>query len=470
MIILNQKTKHNDINNDIFNKLQKLAKNNFYEKKGSFFTTNHHLINTKNLKWFKSFVFKKPINLLFSLDQFLFEFSKKKPQKRRSSEFQQQLKEQKKITLFYGNLSKKELTKIIKKAEKNQGYFYRNFLCLLEKRLDVALYRSGFAKTIPLSRQLITHKTILVNNKIITIPGYILQPGDCISVHPKRVNFLTSFLLNSFKKSWKKRNAVSKLNHAHNAYSQKKNLRGKSGIIKKSYNTLNGLIYSILKKINSRTHFKITKNSILLLDPSRVRHFLYPTLSCSTPFTKNDECMLDIFSNTLSSKSNKKHKNHLTLIKYKPLISSHAKYLLFSLKQNGYLFSEKKPVFINSRNYFYLKSKQLQNSLTKQKSKKLNTTLYQSKSHVVHKTLMLKTFILMNSNKLFKHFLIPEFKNNFIKKLFSHRNVRLLKLGGLKSLHLEISYSLLKAIYLYSPQRLNFPFHLNIDLLSRAFK
>ena len=56
---------------------------------------------SKDVSLYVSLV-KKPINLLFSLDQFLFEFSKKTYQQKKTGEFFQQLKERKKLSLFYG--------------------------------------------------------------------------------------------------------------------------------------------------------------------------------------------------------------------------------------------------------------------------------------------------------------------------------------------------------------------------------
>ena len=442
MTILKKNLKQYDKNlqNDILEKLEKLAQNNlvYQAQKGHFFMNNQQYPNTKNFKWFRYFFFKKPINLLFSLDQFLFEFSKKQPQKRRSSEFQQQLKEKKKITLFYGNLSKKELTKIIEKTKKYQGYFYRNFFSLLERRLDVVLYRCGFAKTISVARQLITHKKILINNKIVTIPGYIVQSGDCISVQAKYTDSLSNNILLSLKRSLKKRRSLinfdSKFiknkyflfgtNISQNFFKKFNNIKNN----KKSYKTIKSLMNLLLKKINSRAYLKIKQKSIV------------------------------------------KFNNYLTLIKYKPLLSNQAKFLLFSLKKNNYLLSDKKPFFNHSKNLFFLKERQ--RKIINKRYKKFNTklSLFEKKNMVLYRNLILKIFVLMNSQKIFKYFLISGFKKYFFKKRFSFQNVKSLKFGGLKPLHLEVSYSLLKIIFLYSPQRIKFPFYINIDLLARSFK
>lgn len=453
MTKLKNTTNQYNINHDLFNKLKILAgnqKNTLCETASNYNVVpknNQIYTNTKNFRWFKYFFVKKPINLLFSLDQFLFEFSKKQPQKRRSSEFQQQLKEQKKIALFYGNLSKKEVTKIIEKIKRYQGYFYKNFFCLLERRLDIVLYRSGFAKTISLARQIITHEKILVNNKIITTPGYNLKSGDCISVHPKYLDFFSNNLLLTFKKNILKKTKMepkfSKLG-IQNIFKKFHHIKK----TKKSYKTVNSLIHLLLKKINSRAHIKIRK--------------------------------------TLLGKGN----NYLTLIKYKPLISNSSKYLLFSLKQSNCLLSEKKPFFFNSKNLLILKEKQRKifhkqqyknqnkkNSSNfanwKQKNSFYGTSDFKynsKKNSILYKNLILKTLVFLNSQMIFKNFFNSEIKKHFLKKHFLFKKINFSKFGGLKPLHLEISYNLLKIIFLYSPQRLNFPFYINIDLLSRAFK
>ena len=60
-----------------------------------------------------------------------------------------------------------------------------NMLQLLESRLDNVVYRLGLASSRPASRQMVSHKHILVNNKSVNIPSYIVAPGDVIEVRDK---------------------------------------------------------------------------------------------------------------------------------------------------------------------------------------------------------------------------------------------------------------------------------------------
>lgn len=431
-MISNSKFANNNFTLEIFEKLKMLADTEnktqnfsltkFEHLQGDFqkkdFFINYHY-NTTIFKWFKYFYIKTPINLLFSLDQFFFEFLKKQSRKKRPSEFQQQLKEQKKLALFYGILSKKELKKIIENTKNYQGYFYKNFFSLLEKRLDVVLYRNGFAKTITLARQQIKHKKILVNNKVVTIPSYILEPGDCISVELRYADSISTALLLSLKTSFKLRRHFDK----NSIFRPIKRKFTTLKLSEKSYRILKSLIQLLIKKIAKRADIKIKPNNLLL-------------------------------------------------IKYKPLITNQAKSLIYSLKKNKYILSEKKPLFIHSKNCFFSKRNKKKKSFNKQEfsNKKFQINRFQTKTNFVYENLINKLFNLLNNNTTFQHFLIPEFKKHSLKKRFFFYNVKSLKYGGLKPLHLETSYSLLKTIYLYAPQRLKFPFSINIDLIARAYK
>jgi small subunit ribosomal protein S4 len=60
-----------------------------------------------------------------------------------------------------------------------------NFLVLLERRLDNVVYRLGFTNTRNEARQLISHRHFLVNDKPVTIPSYLLKPGDTVELKEK---------------------------------------------------------------------------------------------------------------------------------------------------------------------------------------------------------------------------------------------------------------------------------------------
>ena len=107
-------------------------------------------------------------------------------QSRRSklSNYGVQLQEKQKIKFMYG-LLEKQFRLTFEKAEKMKGETGTNMLQLLECRLDNVVYRLGFAPSRPSGRQMVSHKHFLVNNKVVNIPSYIVNPGDVIEVREK---------------------------------------------------------------------------------------------------------------------------------------------------------------------------------------------------------------------------------------------------------------------------------------------
>jgi small subunit ribosomal protein S4 len=95
-----------------------------------------------------------------------------------------QLREKQKIRRLYGVLEK-QFRNYYKMAARQKGATGENLMALLERRLDNVVYRMGFASTRAEARQLVTHKAILVNDKIVNVPSFLVNPGDTISVRQK---------------------------------------------------------------------------------------------------------------------------------------------------------------------------------------------------------------------------------------------------------------------------------------------
>ena len=95
-----------------------------------------------------------------------------------------QLREKQKIKFMYG-LLEKQFRLTFQKADKMKGETGTNMLQLLESRLDNVVHRLGFAISRPAARQLVSHKHILLNNKCVNIPSYIVKPGDVVSIRNK---------------------------------------------------------------------------------------------------------------------------------------------------------------------------------------------------------------------------------------------------------------------------------------------
>ncbi len=104
--------------------------------------------------------------------------------KARLSGYGVQLREKQKIRRFYGVLEK-QFSLYYKHAARQKGATGENLMVLLERRLDNIVYRMGFASTRAEARQLVTHKAILVNEKLVNIPSYLVQVGDVISIRQK---------------------------------------------------------------------------------------------------------------------------------------------------------------------------------------------------------------------------------------------------------------------------------------------
>jgi small subunit ribosomal protein S4 len=109
--------------------------------------------------------------------------SKKKPpvSRRKVSEYGLQMKEKQKAKFIYGILEK-QFRIYFAKAAKKKGIVGENLLVMLEYRLDNAVFRMGFARTRREARQIVGHKLITVNGKIVNIPSYQVKPNDVVAV------------------------------------------------------------------------------------------------------------------------------------------------------------------------------------------------------------------------------------------------------------------------------------------------
>jgi len=100
------------------------------------------------------------------------------------SEFGRQLREKQKAKRIYG-LSEKQFRNLYNKASKGRHSTGSTFLISLERRLDNVIYRSGFACTRAQARQMVNHRTFLLNGKRMDIPSYQVKNGDVITVREK---------------------------------------------------------------------------------------------------------------------------------------------------------------------------------------------------------------------------------------------------------------------------------------------
>jgi small subunit ribosomal protein S4 len=85
---------------------------------------------------------------------------------------------------MYGMLED-QFKRYFERAERTKGVTGENLLIMLERRLDNALYRVGFASSRNQARQLVRHNHFLINGKKVNIPSYQVTPGDVISLKEK---------------------------------------------------------------------------------------------------------------------------------------------------------------------------------------------------------------------------------------------------------------------------------------------
>jgi len=100
------------------------------------------------------------------------------------SEYGIQLREKQKIKRSYG-LLETQFRNYFEKANKLKGITGDNLVKFLESRLDNVVYRLGFASSRKQARQLIRHRHITVNERLVDIPSFILGAGDIIKIKDK---------------------------------------------------------------------------------------------------------------------------------------------------------------------------------------------------------------------------------------------------------------------------------------------
>ncbi|BDF66422.1 30S ribosomal protein S4 [Oscillospiraceae bacterium] len=110
--------------------------------------------------------------------------TKRKPKanvRRKQSEYAMQLQEKQKVKFVYG-IMEKQFRSYYEKAARMPGKTGENLLVLVERRLDNAVYRLGFAMTRREARQLVNHGHFTVNGHKVNIPSYLVKVGDVIEV------------------------------------------------------------------------------------------------------------------------------------------------------------------------------------------------------------------------------------------------------------------------------------------------
>jgi len=120
------------------------------------------------------------------------------------SEFGIQLREKQKVKYTYG-LLERQFANLFRKAASKKGVTGENMLQLLEARLDNTVYRLGISPSRRGARQLVSHKHITVNDRVVNVPSYTLKPGDVIGVRERSKSLpaiIDSLSRSAKKSSW----------------------------------------------------------------------------------------------------------------------------------------------------------------------------------------------------------------------------------------------------------------------------
>ena len=104
--------------------------------------------------------------------------------RRKTSEYGIQLREKQKAKYTYG-LLERQFRNLFVKAERSKGITGEVLLQLLESRLDNIVYRLGIAKSRAAARQLVSHRHITVDGKVVNIPSYSVKPGQLVAVRER---------------------------------------------------------------------------------------------------------------------------------------------------------------------------------------------------------------------------------------------------------------------------------------------
>ena len=104
--------------------------------------------------------------------------------RRKTSEYGVQLREKQKAKYTYGVLER-QFRNLFEKASRTKGVKGEVLLQLLEARLDNVVFRLGIAPTRAAARQLVLHRHIVVDGKVVNIPSYSVKPGQVVGVREK---------------------------------------------------------------------------------------------------------------------------------------------------------------------------------------------------------------------------------------------------------------------------------------------
>jgi len=105
--------------------------------------------------------------------------------RKKPSDYGIQLMAKQKLKGYYGNVGEKQFRRYYEEATRRRGDTAENLVEILERRLDMVVYRLKFVPTIFAARQFVNHGHIRVNGQRVNIASYLVKDGDVIEVKEK---------------------------------------------------------------------------------------------------------------------------------------------------------------------------------------------------------------------------------------------------------------------------------------------
>jgi small subunit ribosomal protein S4 len=109
--------------------------------------------------------------------------------RRKQSDYAVQLREKQKVKRIYG-MQERQFRNLFERASHVPGITGENLLVALETRLDSIIFRLGFAASRNQARQLVRHRHVEVNGRVVDVPSYHVKAGDELAVKPQSKDIL----------------------------------------------------------------------------------------------------------------------------------------------------------------------------------------------------------------------------------------------------------------------------------------
>lgn len=368
---------------------------------------------------------------LFPLHRLVTELSKRESQYGKKELYKKVIQEKKKMAWIYGIKSRNSIKKLVERAlalSSSENPPTKTLVTLLESRLDVALFRASFFPSISQARQWISHNKVTVNQNKIRAPGYQLKGGDCIEILPVCAPVL--------KEKLKER------------IGQILPFRGSRKKVVSPSLIENWCSFENLFSWKESPEKLWTKGQNLVSFPSldhnfsQMRNHLLSMWQEDSTLTKR----LDPFWNKGKKPFKKKHflsphQGHFDEKGLYPWIEKTS-----SPTQNVY-----SPAF-SKRN-------KESNRIVDRKSKMRNLFLQRA-----------NTFFARLKKKEANILDFLNAKKKLVQSRHRRQKLAALQVSPMKPLHLEVSYRLMTAIFLYSPQKVAYPCSLDFSLIIRSLK